>query len=86
MRQNVAEEYQDLLDSEAWKSVVSLACKDAEPIRMVLLTSLTLDEKQRIAKISRLATYKDFFEKVYDVAGRKLPPKLLDLFTGGTSG
>lgn len=74
-----------MLDSDAWKSILNMVFEDVGPIRITLLRSLTMDEKARIAKVSRLATYNDFFEKVYEAAGRKLPPKLLDLFTGGTS-
>jgi hypothetical protein len=41
-----------------------------------------MTEQQRYGHIYALGTYKSLCTKIYDAAGRKLPPELLELFTG----
>lgn len=79
---NVAEEFQDLLDSTAWASILNLIAEDIGPRRLSLLTSLTISETKRISEVSRLATYKDFLTSIYEKAGRNVPPKIISLLTG----
>ncbi len=79
---NLVEEYLDFLDGPIWYSIVGFIKFDATVRRRNLLTSTNMTEQQRYGHIYALGTYKSLCTKIYDAAGRKLPPELLELFTG----
>jgi hypothetical protein len=82
LNQNIAEEYLDFIDGPIWESLVKYIKIDATIRRRPLLTSTTMSEGSRAGCIFALSTYKNFCTMVYESAGRKLPPELLELFTG----
>jgi len=82
MAQNLAEEFLDFLDSPTWYSIVQMIKSEAVLRRRSLLTSMNMTEQQRFGHIYTLGAYKSLCEKIYMAAGRKLPPELLELFTG----
>jgi hypothetical protein len=79
---NLAEEFFDFLDSPTWHSLVGIMKVDAISRRRLLMTSYTLPDEQRHGSIAVLKAYRDLCGKVYEVAERKMPPELLELFTG----
>ena len=81
--QNLAEEYLDFVEGPIWASIVSRIRFDTTDKRRLLLTSLTLTDVQRISCVTGLFIYKSFCENIYAAAGRKMPPELWELFTGG---
>ena len=85
-QRNLAEEFQDFLDSPTWRSIVEMMKSDALVRRRGLLTSVSITEPQRYGAIYALATYRNLCAGIYEVAGRKTPPELLDLFTGSPNG
>jgi len=79
---NLVEEFFDFVDSPTWVAIVGLMKTDAVARRRMLMTSYTLPDEQRHGSIAVLRAYKDLCGKVYEVAERKMPPELLELFTG----
>ena len=79
---NLIEEFLDFLDSPIWFQIVQLIKSDVTIRRRVLLTSTTASDGTRAGCIYALSTYRNLCQKIYEAAGRKLPPELLELFTG----
>jgi hypothetical protein len=79
---NLAEEFFEFLDSPTWVAIVKMMEFDARVRRRTLLTSTTVTEQQRFGAIYALATYNSLCHNIYNTAGRKMPPELIELFTG----
>ena len=75
------EDAQDLLDSNGWDLLVDYVAADCIEVRKRLLTH-TLDEIQLRLCQGQLRQYRRMFDHLYKLAGRKLSPKYLELFTG----
>jgi hypothetical protein len=81
-QQNLIEEFLDFIDGPIWASMVQYIKFDATKRRRPLLTSNTMSEGSRAGCVFALSTYRNLCQMVYESAGRKLPPELLELFTG----
>lgn len=74
------EEVADLLDSPGWDRVVDIVAADCISSRRVLLTSANAPNREH--HVAKLQAYMNLFESTYTLAGRKLPRKYRELFTG----
>lgn len=76
------EDIHDFIYGNAFDVLSDIVAEDCIQSRRALLTSLSLTSDQRVAHLTKLRVYKYLYEKIFEVVGKQLPSKYLELFTG----
>ena len=76
------EDAQDFLESNGWDLLVDVVAEDCIQSRRALLNYPGLPDEKRYSHAAKLRTYQHLFTQLYQLAGKKLPSKYLELFTG----